>query len=120
MRRQVRVFVLLLLALALPINGMAQLLLPGGHGGMMKHESAAEAPDLMHSAMDMQAIGCLDHEKPSKSGVCKSGQECKTNSLLQLSFGKPLTLPLNRPVFIHPNDSTPALIPDAVWHPPRA
>jgi len=120
MQRLVRLFIFLLLSLALPINGMAQMLLPVGQGGMMSHESQAEASSLMHAGMGMQGDECFDHEQPGKGVVCKSGQECKTNSLLQLSLGKPLTLPLSQPVLIHRDDTAPALIPDAVWHPPRA
>lgn len=86
----------------------------------MSHESQAEASSLVHAEMGMQGDACFDHEQPGKDVVCKSGQECKTSSLLQLSLGKPLTLPLGQPVLVHPSDSTPALIPDAVWHPPRA
>ncbi len=96
------------------------MLLPVGQGTMMSHGSHAEASSLMQATMDMQSSECLDHEQPGKGVFCKSGKECKTSSLLQLSLGKPPTLPLGKPVPVHPSDFTPALIPDAVWHPPRA
>lgn len=120
MQRHVRLFIFLLLSLVLPINGMAQMLLPVSQVGNMSHGSQAEASSLMHAEMGMQSDECVDHEQPGKGVVCKSGQECKTNSLLQLSLGKPPMLPLGQPVPVHPSDSTPSLIPDAVWHPPRA
>lgn len=118
----IRLALLLLLSLALPINGMAQMVLPTSQGWAMQHDHA-EMSMAMHA--DKAAITddaeCLEHDASGKSSaVCKSGQECKTSSLLQVSLGRAPLLPLGQQVSVHPSDIAPALIPDAVWHPPRA
>lgn len=114
--------VLLLLSLTLPINGMAHMLMPAGEHKMMH---SGDAPISMSMHAEEAGMGaddeCFEHDKTGKStGVCKSGQECKTSSLLQFSLGKAPLLPAGQQVSAHPSDIAPSLIPDAVWHPPRA
>lgn len=118
--KTVRLFVLLLLSLALPINGMAQALMVAGQG-TLAHESMPMPAHHAHPGMADAQTDCLEAGDASKGSlVCKSGQECKSSSLLQLSLGKPLVLPLGQPPAAQASEPAPSLIPDAVWHPPRA
>lgn len=118
--KSVRLLVLLLLSLALPLNGMAQALMVAGQGTTPAHESAPMPAHHAHADMagDSDCMSAGDSSKGSV--VCKTGQECKSSSLLQLSLGKPLLLPLGQPPAAQASEPAPALIPDAVWHPPRA
>lgn len=119
--KPVRLFFLLLLSFALPINGMAQALMVAGQGTLGAHESMQMPAHHAHQGMAEVETDCFEAGDSGKgSQVCKSGQECKTSSLLQLSLGKPLSLPLGQAPALPPSEPAPALIPDAVWHPPRA
>lgn len=119
--KPVRLFFLLLLSFALPINGMAQALMVAGQGTLGAHESMQMPAHHAHQGMAEAETDCFEAGDSGKgSQVCKSGQECKTSSLLQLSLGKPLSLPLGQAPALPPSEPAPALIPDAVWHPPRA
>lgn len=82
-----------------------------------------EIHDLQHSQHDITAMTTGDHEccdQEATTLVCKSGQECKTSSLLQVSVVK---VPLFSPDQHAPGlsiDRVPSLAPDVVWHPPRS
>ena len=119
--KSVRLFFLLLLSFALPINGMAQALMLAGQGSMAAHDSMPMPAHHAHAGMAAGETDCLQADDSGKGSlVCKSGQECKSSSLLQLSLGKPLSLPLGHAPALPSSEPAPSRIPDAVWHPPRA
>lgn len=119
--KSVRLFFLLLLSFALPINGMAQALMVAGQGTLAAHESMQMPAHHAHQGMADAESDCFEASDSSKGSlVCKTGQECKSSSLLQLSLGKPLNLPLGQAPALPSSEPAPSLIPDAVWHPPRA
>lgn len=114
MKTSLRLFLVLLFALALPVNGIAQLLMPAGmptqHG---QHDMHA-----MHAMADAADGDCQEHEQGPTS-VCKTGQECKTASLLQVVAVKPpLLFPATPRAAAYPA-RLPSHLKDAVWHPPR-
>lgn len=120
MRVRVRLF-LLLLSIVLPVNGMAQMLMSVGQLMPQAHVEHVPTQSYADHGMNDGGSDCVgQHEAGHGSFVCKSGHECKSSSLLQISLGKPPALPLGQPLLLHPSDNAPALIPDAVWHPPRA
>jgi len=118
MKVYIRSFLILLLAFAMPINGMAQLLMPMG-------------PSTSHVMPDMQNMtsssspmvgtqpGCCANHEQGKSLVCKVGQECKTSSILQLAVANTPQIPAAKPLRSFYNQKTPSLLLDTVWHPPR-
>lgn len=119
-----RFFIALLLVLALPINGMAQLLMPAMTS--MPHSMSgvdgmnAMAPSHVIVDADDAEPECCEGHDHAKMTVCKTGQECKTASLLQIAAAKGQALPAAKPV-THPfTDQIPSRLLDAVWHPPRA
>lgn len=120
--KSIRLFVLLLLSFALPINGMAQALMLAGQGTDSHHAMPMPSADDHHAHPGMAQSDCFEAADGAKQGslVCKTGQECKSSSLLQLSLGKLLSLPLGQAPALPPAEPSPSLIPDAVWHPPRA
>jgi hypothetical protein len=84
-----RSFLVLLLVLALPINGMAQLLMPVGSSAhhVMPDRVGIEAMAASHASM--AGVSGAEHEcceanEHGTATVCKTGQECKTASILQL------------------------------------
>ncbi len=124
MKYSIRSLLILLLVLALPINGMAQLLMPAGSsahhlmpdmegmGGM----GASHA--LMVGADGIEPECCEGHDQGNMT-VCKTGQECKTASLLQITVEKAQVIPAAKPVIASYNDQVPSRLLDAIWHPPR-
>ncbi len=112
MKRYLRSCLIVLLSLALPLSGIAGL-------------AEATEPCPM-KAVGMEMVGdmnqdcCQDLGNPSEHGKpCKSGQECKTATLLQLSFVKP-PITSSSPVGVSfSNDFAPAQAPSGVWRPPR-
>lgn len=124
MKSAIRSFLLLLLMLTLPINGMAQLLMPAGSSAhhvmpdMEGMETMATSHALMAGIGDAEPECCEGHEQ-GKATVCKTGQECKTASLLQLTAVKAQLMPAAKPATTPYSDQIPSLLLDAVWHPPR-
>ncbi|BAP79375.1 hypothetical protein MT1_2197 [Pseudomonas sp. MT-1] len=113
-----RSFLILLLVLTLPINGMAQLLMPAGssvHHAMADMEHMDGMDD-----MDGTEGDCHTGRNQAKTTLCKPGQECKTVSLLQIVAVKAQVIPAAKPVITPYNGLLPARVLDAVWHPPRA
>ncbi|MDF0729548.1 hypothetical protein P0Y43_02255 [Pseudomonas entomophila] len=110
----IRLFIILLLALALPLSGMAGV-------------EATTEPCPMQ-ALGMAMMSGMDHDccqdqtqaPDQHQKSCKPGQACKTSSTLQVTLATPdLT-------FTHPRPTTPyadSLIPPTPsdrWRPPRA
>ena len=124
MKSYMRSFLILLLVLALPINGMAQLLMPIGssaHHVMLDMEgmdAMAANHALMAGVSGAEPECCEGHEQ-GKTTVCKTGQECKTASLLQIVAAKAQVIPTAKPVTAPYNDQVPSRLLDAAWHPPR-
>jgi hypothetical protein len=113
MKRYLRLFILLGFGLVLPFNGWAAV-------------SAFIEPCPMQAAgMDMAAAGaeCCEDEPgaASKSQPCKSGQECKTSSWLQVSILKtPTAPPPSAQLIVAPIASVGSPPLAGVWRPPRA
>ncbi len=111
MKRPLHLLLLLLFSLTLPLNGLASLL-------MLSEPCPMEQQG--HSMEAMQG-SCCDHQQPLSSGkLCKTGQECKTNSAAQVSV-------IKTPIIVFSQSAhslTPAFIPAPtpfdVWRPPRA
>ena len=119
-----RSFLVLLLVLALPINGMAQLLMPVGSSAhhvmpdMEGMEAMAASYASMSGVSGAEPECCEGHEQ-GKTTVCKTGQECKTVSLLQIVAAKAQLVPAGKPANTPYNDQVLSRHLDAVWHPPR-
>ena len=124
MKSYMRSFLILLLVLALPINGVAQLLMPIGssaHHVMLDMEgmdAMAANHALMAGVSGAEPECCEGHEQ-GKTTVCKTGQECKTVSLLQIVAAKAQLVPAGKPANTPYNDQVLSRHLDAVWHPPR-
>lgn len=112
MKRYLRCCLIFLISLVLPLSGMAGVQAPTEPCPM----------ETMGMAMmgDMAQDCCHDMKSPSDHGKpCKSGQECKTGGMLQVSILKPatrLSSPLVLSLF---SDFLPAHTPSGVWRPPR-
>jgi hypothetical protein len=124
MKSYLRPFLILLLVLALPINGMAQLLMPSGPSAhhLMPDMESMDAMATSHALMvgiDGAEPECCEGHEQGKTTVCKTGQECKTASLLQIVAAKAQVIPAAKPVTAPYNDQVPSRLLDAVWHPPR-
>lgn len=113
MKGYLRFCLIVLLSLALPLNGVAGL------------AAAAEPCPMKAAGMEMMGDTapdcCEDLDHPSDHGKpCKSGQECKTASVLQVSTVKP-PVTLSSPIVVSfSSDLPPTLAPSGVWRPPRA
>ncbi|AZZ47382.1 MAG: hypothetical protein CMK99_22430 [Pseudomonas sp.] len=124
MKSYMRSFLVLLLVLALPINGMAQLLMPVGSSAhhVMPDRVGIEAMAASHASMAGVSGAepeCCEANEHGTATVCKTGQECKTASILQLVSIKAQLMPAAKPVTTPYNGLIPSSLLDAVWHPPR-
>ncbi|MCQ4318905.1 hypothetical protein [Stutzerimonas stutzeri] len=112
-----RSFLILLLVLTLPINGMAQLLMPATSS---VHHPMADMEGMSGiNGMDDADQDCREGQDQGPTTVCKSGQECKTSSLVQIAAAKADVIPAANPVTTLYNDQIPSRLLDAVWRPPR-
>ncbi len=112
MKRYLRLCLVCLLSLALPLSGMAGVLMPADPCPMQAAGTA------MSDAMLPDC--CQDMEISSESGKsCKPGQECKTASLLQVAVVKPAVLASSPITISFSSDFIPAQAPSGVWRPPR-
>lgn len=112
MKRHLRLFLLLLLSFALPLNGMASM-------GAFAEACPMEAQG--HVMDGMQGSCCEDRQEQSaNSETCKSGQECKTGCTLQVCVIKSSVEPSGQTVHAFSLDFVPAPTPFGVWRPPRA
>ena len=113
MKRYLRCCLIFLISLALPLSGMAGIQAPTEPCPMKTMGMAMMG--------DMGQDCCNDMKSPSEHGKpCKSGQECKTGGMLQVSIIK---LPVSLPNPVVPSffsDFLPAQTPSGVWRPPRA
>ncbi|WP_137821598.1 hypothetical protein [Pseudomonas sp. D(2018)] len=108
MKRRLRFLLIFLISLALPLSGMAGIEAPT--------EPCPMQAAGMSQMADMDMDCCHDHGKKA----CKTGQECKTGSMLQVSTLKP-PVTLAGPVL---SDIHPVAVPDRspadLWRPPCA
>ncbi len=122
MNPMMRLLLALFFTIALPANGMAQMLMQTGSAvsGTMQslgHDmDATMSADEMHAVMAMAA--CDDHD--SNTQVCDSGQECKTSGLLQLHVAKSHVVPPGQPPLMLSASFVPLPLPEPLWHPPRS
>jgi hypothetical protein len=125
MKSYMRSFLILLLVLALPINGIAEMLMPVGSSGhhMMSDMEGVGAMTTDHASMvgadDGAEHECCEANEHGTATVCKTGQECKTASILQLVSIKAQLMPAAKPVTTPYNGLIPSSLLDAVWRPPR-
>ncbi|MFT5032158.1 MAG: hypothetical protein ACI9OO_000088 [Bacteroidia bacterium] len=125
MKFHTRSFLTLLLVLTLPINGMAQMLMPVGSSGhhVMSDMEGMGTMTTDHASMvgadDGADHECCEANEHGKATVCKTGQECKTASILQLVAKKTQLMPAAKPVTTPYDDQVISRLLDAVWHPPR-
>jgi hypothetical protein len=120
MKLCIRLCLLLILSIALPVTGMAQVLMTAGSSSM-DHANHQVSMAKMGSTpvADTEHECCAQHEQGDPT-VCKTGQECKTSSLLKITSMKPPLVALGQHVSVPYHGLIPSLVPDAVWHPPRA
>ncbi|QJI28577.1 hypothetical protein HKK55_07550 [Pseudomonas sp. ADAK18] len=115
MSRYLRLFLVLLLSLALPLTGMAGV--PSS-----TEPCPMQMPD-MPMMSDMSLDCCQDGATPADhSKSCKPGQECKTGGMLQLSMPvlKAPVMFSNALIASLSSDFIPERTPSGVWRPPRS
>ncbi|GAB3461987.1 hypothetical protein [Azotobacter salinestris] len=111
MRRTLRLCLLFLISLALPLGGMAGAEMPADPCPMKSAGMAKMA--------DMQPDCCHDMAEHGKK-ACKTGQECKTASMLQVGIAKPAVMPSNLVPAVSCRDHFPSQLPPDPWRPPRS
>jgi hypothetical protein len=108
---QLRQLLILLLCLTLPLQGWAGAV------------AATEPPCPMQAAGSADGGDCCE-DQGSMDGhgkLCKTGQECRAGSWLQVGLRLPLLTPLPlSPVVIVSRDSPVKPPPAGVWRPPQA
>lgn len=120
MNRFMRLFLALFFTIALPVNGMAQMLMQAGPPAA---DPVSMSPHAMHAGMSeaaMQQVMAPCDEHDSNGLVRDSGEECKTSGLLQLHFGKSHALPPAQPPLLAEIGFLPLPLPEPLWHPPRS
>ncbi|NKQ10505.1 hypothetical protein [Pseudomonas sp. SST3] len=115
MKLFIRLCFSLILSVAIPVTGMAQMLMTTGNPTI-----PAESVDpVAHQAMDDEHDCCAPEHLHKYQGVCENGQECQTSSMLESLTEKPAAY------FPHshcPSPSiglAPSLALEPIWHPPR-
>ncbi|MBM3105828.1 hypothetical protein IIE18_11830 [Pseudomonas sp. V1] len=112
MKRHLHLLLLLLLSLALPLNGVA---------GLLVFSEPCPMEQQGHSMDDRQGTCCDDQQKPlSSNKVCKAGQDCKTNSAVQISVIKTEIIASSQPAHSLTLDFFSTPTPSDFWRPPRA
>jgi hypothetical protein len=120
MKLCIRLCLLLVLSIALPITGVAQMLMTAGSYSMDHANHQVTAGDMASMSLADTEHGCCAEHEQGDPTVCKTGQECKTSSLLKVISMKAPSVVLGQHVSAPYIDLIPSLAPDAVWHPPRA
>ncbi|MCP1651422.1 hypothetical protein [Pseudomonas nitroreducens] len=114
MLRRLRLFIILWLSLALPLTGMAGFEAPAEPCPMQEQGMSQMA------GMDQDC--CQDAGKMTPHGkkACKSGQECKTSSLLQVSLLNAAQHPAATQIAPRYNPLVLSQAPADLWRPPCA
>lgn len=118
MKRYLRLCLVFLISLALPFTGMAGIQTPVEPCPMQMSDMAA-----MAQTMDMDVLPdcCQDMDSAAEHGKpCKTGQECKTASLLQVATVKPPVLLSASLAVSDTHDLPPEQPASGPWRPPRA
>lgn len=112
MKRYLRFCIIFMISLALPLSGMAGVRAPT-QPCPMKAMGMAMMDDMgMDCCNDMKTAS--EHGKP-----CKSGQECKSGGMLQVSIFKPPVTVFSPVLLSFFSESLPVQTPSGVWRPPR-
>ena len=114
MKRCLRVFFIFLISLSLPLTGMAGVEAP-------TEPCPMQASGMSHMA-GMDGDCCDDMGKMAEHGkkACKTGQECKTGSMLQVSVLKPPVTHTGPILALAPLQAVPDHSPADLWRPPTA
>lgn len=113
MKRYLRLCLLLLISFTLPLSGMAGVQSPS--------EPCPMKTAGMAKMVDMDQDCCDDMGAPSDHGKpCKPGLECKTASVLQVTYVKPAANLASPIAATDVSDFLPERTPSGVWRPPRA
>lgn len=119
--RKLRLFLLMLLCLAIPLQGVAGVHMLSAPCPMEQSGGTAQAT---MADMDQQAMAdhdcCNDAETAAKTGkMCKTGQDCPVSALYPASFVSSL------PLSVAPTMQYPSLVlsvrtfeASSVWRPP--
>jgi len=112
MKRYLRLCLIFMISLALPLSGMA---------GVQAPTEPCPMKSMGMAMMDDMGMDCCnDMKSPTEHGKpCKSGQECKTGGMLQVTILKPPVTVFSPVVVSYPSDSLPVQTPSGVWRPPR-
>lgn len=114
MKRCLRFLLMFLISLSLPLNGMAGIEAP-------TEPCPMQAAGMVHMA-DMGPDCCDDTGQMAEHGkkACKTGQECKTGSMLQVSVLKPPVTVAGPIQVLIPSAALPERAPADLWRPPTA
>lgn len=115
MKRYLRLCLVFLISLTLPFTGMAGVQAPAEPCPMQMGDVAT-----MAKSMDVLPDCCQDMDRSAAHGKpCKTGQECKTASLLQVTTIKP-PVPLSASLAVPDSHDLPPERPaSSPWRPPR-
>jgi hypothetical protein len=120
MKPLLRLCLLLVLALALPINGMASRLM-SAHSPHQPVDSTHAMASLVETDHGALALDECDGGQTTASDAqtCKPGLDCKSGGLLQVGAGK-----ATAPLFGQPGPSSLSSTSllgqsEPLWHPPR-
>lgn len=114
MKRTLRLCLIFLISLALPLGGMAGVEAPTAPCPMKSSGMAMMADVDLDCCDDMGTMA--EHGKKA----CKTGQECKTASMLQVTIVKPPVTLSNLAPSVSYSNHFSSLTPTIVWRPPRA
>lgn len=114
MKRTLRLCLVFLISLALPLGGMAGIEAPTDPCPMKSSGMAKMA--------DTDLDCCHDMDKMAEHGkkACKTGQECKTASMLQTGIAKPAVPLSNLAPAVSYHDRFSSRPPPDPWRPPRS
>lgn len=119
--RKFRLFLLMLLCLAIPLQGIASVHMRSAPCPMEQSDNMAQ---MQMADMDQQAMAdhdcCNDADTAAKTGkMCKTGQDCPVSALYPASVGSSLSLS------VAPTTQYPSLVltvrtfdASSVWRPP--
>jgi hypothetical protein len=113
MNRRLWLYFALFLSLALPLSGVVSAVELQKAPCPMQLEGVSQVGQMTRD--------CCDEQKSAHAGtkVCKSGEECKTSSLLQVLSVKAPLLVGHQPAVVSFNAFIPSPAPNGVWRPPR-
>ncbi|MFJ3044721.1 hypothetical protein ACIPEN_02715 [Herbaspirillum chlorophenolicum] len=120
--KMLRTFLILLLAIAIPLEGLAAVRM----GEMTRiHSAPMEMAAAANAADEMCMMNMADSAPSSKSTApCKMGDACKICQVFPSTASavnaNPLILPLIETVSLLPESLLPSHDPSGLWRPPRS